>query len=225
RGVARQALNQLDAAVADFSKAVALAPDYAEAYYNRANALRDQRKFEAALADFDKVVAIKPDYAEAYNNRGVALRELKKFDAAIADYDRAIAIKPDAAAAYNNRGIAREQQRQLDAAIADYDKAIAIDPDFAEAYWNKALALLLRGDYATGFQLYEWRLKIPNLKIEPRRFAEPLWLGEEPLHGKTILLHSEQGLGDTIQFCRYVPLVARAGGKIILEVPQALVGL
>jgi hypothetical protein len=224
RGLALHGLKQLEAAIADYDKTLAVEPGYAEAYYNRGNALRDLGKFEAAIADYGKAVALKPDHAEAHNNRGVALRELKQLDAALADYDKAVALKPDAAAAYNNRGIIRQELRQLDGAIADYNKAIALEPDFAEAYWNKALILLLCGDYAAGFKLYEWRAKVSNLNIAPRDFAQPLWLGAEPLRGK-LLLYGEQGLGDTIQFCRYASLLARSGARVVLEVPRPLLGL
>jgi len=225
RGNARQELRQLDAAIADYSKAVAIKPDYAEAYNNRGNALQKLKRLEAAMADYTQAISLKPDYADAYQNRAVALRELQKREAAIADFDKAIAIKPDYADAYKNRGAALHDLKQLEAAIADFDKAIGLRPAYAEAYWNKALTLLLRGDYETGFKLYEWRWKLPHFHSEPRHFVQPRWFGETPLHNKKILLHSEQGLGDTIQFCRYAPLAARAGAQVILEVPPPLVGL
>jgi len=225
RGNALHELKQLDGAVADYGRAIAIRPDYAAAFYNRGNALRDLRKLDAAVADYEKAIALKPDYMEAYYNQGNVLRELRKFDAAIALYDKAISIKPDSAAAYNNRGIARQEPQQLDAAMADFDRAIAIAPDYAEAYANKALIFLLQGDLATGFELYEWRLKIGRSDEMPQRFSQPLWLGVEPLRDKKILLHSEQGLGDTIQFCRYAALVAKAGAEVLLEVPRQLIGL
>jgi len=150
---------------------------------------------------------------------------VKQAIAAIADYDRAISIKPDYAGAYNNRGIARHEQKQLDEAIADFDKAISMKPDYAEPYWNKALTLLLGGDLEKGFELYEWRWKGSKLNLASRNFAQPLWLGEEPLAGKRILLYFEQGLGDTIHFCRYAPLVARMGAQVFLQAQPPLVGL
>ena len=225
RGIARQEAKQLETALADYDKAIALKPDYAEAFYNRGNALREMKALGEAIAAFDKAIALKPDYTEAYNNRGNALQDLKQFEAAIADYDKALAADPDYAEAYYNRGNARRELRQLDAAMADYDKAIAMKPDYASAYWNQALNLLVSGDFQKGFELYEWRWKNPNLQMEPRPFVQPLWLGETALRSKKILLHAEQGLGDTIQFCRYASLAAQAGAEVILEVPQPLVAL
>ena len=115
----------------------------------------------------------------------------------------------------------------MNEAVANYDKAIAIKPDFSDAYWNKSIALLLCGEFKTGWELYEWRWKNEsNDKFTSKStFTQPLWLGVEPLKGKTILLHSEQGLGDTIQFCRYANLVKALGARVLMEVPKSLLSL
>jgi len=180
-----------------------------------------------AIEFLSKAIKINPQFAPCYNNRGIALKELKRLDEALASYDKAISIKPDYAEAYYNRGNALKELKRLDEALASYDKAISIKPDYAEAYWNKSLALLLGGQFAQGWQEYEWRWKNEKLSSykEKRNFHQPLWLGAETLKDKTILLHAEQGLGDTIQFCRYIPLVAQLGAKIILEVQRPLVKL
>jgi len=225
RGVALQELQQLEAAVASFNQALALKPDYAEAYSNRGMALQELRQWDAAVASFNQALTLKPDYAEAYYNRGIALQELSQFDAAIESFNRALSLQPDYAEAYYNRGIALQELRQLDAAVASYDRAIAIQPDFAQAYWNKALTLLLSGNLAAGWDLYEWRWRNAKTELVPRNFPQPLWLGQQPLVGKTLLLHSEQGLGDTIQFCRYATLAAELGARVILEVQAPLLGL
>ncbi|HEY8099799.1 MAG TPA: tetratricopeptide repeat-containing glycosyltransferase family protein [Burkholderiaceae bacterium] len=227
RGLALQALLQLDAALASYDKAIAIQPAYAEAYYNRGNVLQGLKQLHAALASYDKAIAIKREYTKAYSNRGGLLQELKQLDAAIASYDKAIAIKPDFAEAYYNRGNAFQELLQIDVAIASYDKAIAIRPDYAEAHWNKSLALLLAEDFDLGWPEHEWRWKNEKCSAfkEKRNFNQPLWLGEEPLIGKAILLHSEQGFGDTIQFCRYVKLVAALGARVILEVQKPLLSL
>jgi tetratricopeptide (TPR) repeat protein len=206
-------------------KAIEINPKNAAAYSNRGNALKELKRLDEALASYDRAIAIKPDYADAYSNRGIALQELKRLDEALASYDRAIAIKPDYAEAYYNRGNALKELKRLDEALASYDRAIAIKPDYAEAYWNKSLALLLTGLFSQGWELYEWRWKRDTFESPKRNFSQPLWLGAEDLAGKTILLHAEQGLGDTIQFCRYAKLVKALGARVILEVPKPLLCL
>jgi tetratricopeptide (TPR) repeat protein len=224
RGTALKELKRLDEALASYDKAIAIKPDFADAYSNRGNALQELKRLDEALASYDKAIAIKPDFADAYSNRGTALKELKRLDEALASYDKAIAIKPDFTDAYSNRGTALKELKRLDEALASYDKAIAIKPDYADAYLNKSLALLLNGHFMQGLTLYEWRWKTEGLTSH-RNFSQPLWLGVEDLSNKTILLHAEQGLGDTIQFCRYAKLVKARNARVIMEVPSALIGL
>ncbi|MEI7816746.1 MAG: tetratricopeptide repeat protein [Desulfuromonadales bacterium] len=225
RGMALHELKQFDAAVTSYDQAITLKRDYTEACFNRGDALRGLKQFDAAVASYEQAIALKPDYAKAYSNRGMALRELKQFHAAVASYDQAIALKPDYAEACFNRGNALRELRQLDAAVASFDRAIAIKPDYADAYWNKSLILLLDGDLDNGWKFYEWRWKTDKGASKKRNFPQPLWLGKESLFDKTIVLHSEQGLGDTIQFCRYARFVADLGAKVIMEVESPLFGL
>jgi Tfp pilus assembly protein PilF len=222
-GNAQKELGQAQAAMASYDRALALKPDYAEAWSNRGNALLGLQQFEAAIASYERAIAIKPELAEAHANRGFALQELNRLEAAVAAYDTAIALRPNYVPAFTGRGYARQRMLQLDAAIADYERAIAIDPRDAEAHWHKSLALLLGGHFEQGLALYEWRWRRRHLR--PRAFAQPAWLGGGPLQGRTILLHGEQGLGDTIQFCRYASLVAARGARVIMEVPGPLLGL
>jgi tetratricopeptide (TPR) repeat protein/ADP-heptose:LPS heptosyltransferase len=224
-GNALQELKRVEEALASYDRAIALKPDYADAYYNRGNALQELKRVEEALASYDRAIAIKPDYFDAYYNRGNALQELKRVEEALASYDRAIALKPDYAQAYLNRGVALKELKRMEEALASYDRAIALKPDYAEAYWNKSLALLVAGEFAQGWELYEWRWKRETFTSPKRNFSQPLWLGTEDIVGKTLLLHAEQGLGDTIQFCRYAKLVKALGARVILEVPKALLGL
>ena len=183
------------------------------------------RQLERAVELIDKAIKISPNNAAFYSNRGNALQGLKQFDAAIADYDKAIQLKPDLADAYSNRGLALQDLKQFDAAIASYDKAIQLKPDLADAYWNNSLALLRLGDFSRGWELYEWRWRRDDPIFEGRGFTKPLWLGIESLQNKTILIHAEQGLGDTIQFCRYVKSVTSIAAKVVLEVQPSLVKL
>ncbi|HWQ27186.1 MAG TPA: tetratricopeptide repeat protein [Chlorobaculum sp.] len=225
RGIALQALNESEKAVASYDKAIAIKPDFAEAYANRGNALQELNRFDAAAESFDMAIAIKPDVAETHYNRANALKKLKRYESALASYDKAIAIKPDYQEAYHNLGLMRQELNQLDAAVACFDKAIAIKPDYHDASLHKSLALLLGGNFRQGWALYESRHKVSRLAGASRNFTRPLWLGNEPLAGKTVLLHSEQGFGDTIQFCRYARSVADMGARVVLETELPLIGL
>src|SRR6185437_15744895 len=147
--------------------------------------------------------------------------------AALASCDAALALRPDYAQACFERAVILLEIGRADEAMAHYDRAVALKPDFAEAHYNRALAQLLRGDYANGWSNYEWRW--PNadkLFLDgKRRFDSPLWLGKESLAGKRLLVYGEQGLGDVIQFCRFVKSVAKLGATVILEVQTPLVRL
>ena len=225
RGLVLKKLKRVEEALACYDRTIAIKPDYAEAYSNRGLALQELKLLEEALASYDRAIEIKPDYAGAYLNRGLALQELKSLEEALASYDRAIAIKSDYADAYSNRGAVLQELKRLEEALASFDRAIAIKPDYADVYWNKSLAFLVAGEFAQGWELYEWRWKKDTFTSPKRNFSQPLWLGEEDIAGKTILLHAEQGLGDTLQFCRYAMLVAELGAKVILEVQKPLVNL
>jgi tetratricopeptide (TPR) repeat protein len=225
RGNALKELRRVDEAIASYDRAISVNPDYAEAYYNRGNALQELRRAELLVESYDRAIAVKPDYAEAYYNRGNALKELSRAEEALASFDRAIAAMPDYAEAYTNRGNVLQELKRLEEAVASYDCAIAINPDDADAYWNKSFALLLSGNFNLGWELYEWRWRKADTAMRKRNFIQPLWLGVEDLADKTILLHAEQGLGDTIQFCRYASLVKARGARVVMEVPQALVGM
>jgi len=225
RGVALHDLKQLNAAVASYDRAISLKPEYAEAWYNRGNAMQKLEQFADAVESYDKAISLNPEYAEAWSNRGSVLQSLNELNAAVASYDKAIVLKPGHAEAWSNRGLVLHELKQLAAAIESYDKAISLKPEYAEAFLNKALALLSGGDYGLGWEMYEWRWKIDGFFLPGRDVTRPLWLGDDSIEGKTILLHSEQGLGDTIQFCRYARLVADRGARVVLEAERSLIGL
>jgi len=211
------------AALADYNRAVGIRPDFAEAHGNRGNALREMGRHGEALDACNRALALKPDYNEGYNNRGNALIELNRPADALADYDRALEAAPDNVYAWVNRGNALRYLDRAEEAIESFDRAIALAPDLAEAHWNKGLLCLSVGDFARGWAGYEWRWRREG-ELQPREFTQPQWRGET-LVGKTILLHAEQGFGDSIQFIRYLPMVAEKGGKIILEIPDGLAPL
>ena len=222
RGYARRKLGRLEEAVADFTKHLSLLPGHVETQNELGLTLFDLNRYEEALAVYDKMISYHTDKADLFNNRGLVHAELGLFDAALSDYDTALSLRPDFAAALSNRGSLLTELHQFDAAFADYEHALSVAPDFAEAKWNKALHLLRFEDYEAGWRLYESRWKRDKFKHAARQLTEPIWLGEESLNGKSILLHAEQGLGDTIQFCRFAQQVADLGARVILDVQPPL---
>ncbi len=208
-----------------FGRAIALMPNNILVLNNLSGALKDLKRFEEAIVQIERAICIEPDHAQAYSNRGLALEELRQLPAALASYDRAIFINAAHAEAHFNRGNVLKALGQFDAAIANFDIAVSIRPDFAEAQWSRSLALLLVGDFSNGWASYEWRWKWDAFSSPKRNFSQPLWLGAEAIKGKTLLLHSEQGLGDTIQFCRYAKYAADLGANVVMEVPKPLVKL
>jgi tetratricopeptide (TPR) repeat protein len=222
RGDTLRQLKRFDQALVSYDHALALRPDHVETLCSRGMTLHALKRFDEALASYDRALALRPDQAEAFGNRGVTLHELKRYDEALMSYDHALALRLDDAEALRNRGATLHKLKRFDEAVASYDRALAVEPDHAEAHFNKALLRLLKGDFAVGWREYEWRLKTERRLASQRNFTQPRWFGETAIEGKKILLHSEQGFGDTIQFCRYVPLVAERGARVLLEVPAAL---
>ena len=220
RGCAKQGQNQMADALLSFGKAIQTKPDYYDAYIDAGNILRIMNP-AAAVAAYSKAIELKPEGPAPYANCAAALLYLHQFQAAVAHCDRAIELEPSNAGFHINRANALQQLRDTPGALASIDQAIKINPDYAEAHQNKAFIMLEAGRYDEGWALYECRWKTDGNKNEPK-FDQPLWLGAEPLHGKTILLRHEQGLGDTIQFCRYARLVAEKGARVVLQVQRPL---
>lgn len=227
RGNVLRELGRWEAALASYDRAIALAPRYPEAHNNRGVLLNDLHQWAAALASYDQAIAERPDYANAHCNRGVALERIGRLDEALASYNQAIRLDGNFVQALANRGNVQRDLRQLDAALASCERAIALRPDHAEAHQNKAIALLLLGDLQNGWREYEWRWKNERspLMQDKRSYPQPRWLGRPSLSGRTILLQSEQGLGDTLQFSRYATMAAHLGARVVLEAPQPLVSL
>jgi tetratricopeptide (TPR) repeat protein len=224
-GAVRMGQEKFAPALAAFERALAIQPDNIDALNNRGSALRNLKRFADALESYDRVLTLKPDHVEALYNRGNALQGLKRHDEALASFDQALAIRGDYVLALNNRGNSLRILRRYAEALASFDRALAIKPDYAETHWNRSCLQLLLADFAAGWAEYEWRWRTQEFAPWRRDFAAPPWLGETPLDGKTILLHAEQGLGDAIQFLRYLPMVAASGARIVLEVQAPLKAL
>lgn len=209
-------------AVANFTKALGLDPSHVQALNSRGIAYSHLSEFNAALIDFSRAIDINPNSADAFYNRALAYRKLEKFEFAVQDYSKAILINPQHYQAFNNRGMAYKELGKFGEAIADFGHSIAIKPDFADGYWNKALSHLMIEDYENTWELFEYRWLSANFTSPKRNFKQPLWLGKESLAGKKILLHSEQGFGDSIQFCRYITKFDAENCTIFLEVEKPL---
>lgn len=222
RGNALLALGRAQEALSCYDAILARDPRHAAALLNRGSARASLGGAETALADFDAVLALMPGHPLALYNRGNALLDLGRYTQAIAAYDAAIVAAPNHTPAWNNRGRALQALSRHAEALASFDKALALQKDYADAHFNRALSLLTLGDLARGFEQYEWRWKRSGMRDPRRGYGKPLWLGEFPLARKTILLTAEQGLGDTIQFARYAPLIAQSGARVVLEVQPEL---
>lgn len=225
RGIALGRLQRYEDALASYDSAITLKPDYARAYNNRGVVQGELNRFTQAVESYERALALKPDYAEAHNNRGIALGELDRPEEALQSYERAIALNPGYAEALYNRGNALRDLNRHAEAIESYERALALKADYAFAHWNFADCCLLLGDFARGWQEYEWRWKLKLGENRRRDFEQPLWLGTQSLEGRTILLHSEMGFGDTLQFCRYAKEVAALGARVVLEVQPSLLPL
>lgn len=222
-----QQLNRFPEALDSYDRAIKIDPRDAAIHSSRGVLLQKMGRFDAALASYNQAIAANPNHPEGYFNRGTVLAELRDFEGALASYDLAISLKPGLADAYVNRAIALEAIGSIQEAIASVKQGISLKPDLAEAHYNLALASLKAGDLITGWTEHEWRWRAKSGPIfrEKRDFTQPLWLGGDEIAGRTILLYGEQGLGDSLQFCRYAELVAALGARIILEVPQPLVSV
>jgi Flp pilus assembly protein TadD len=211
-------------ALDQFREVVARAPNHGEAHLNSGIAHAALGSMEDAIAEYDRALSLAPGHPVAHYNRGIALYDLGRYADAVDAHDNALATAPGHPGVWLNRGRALAALKRLDDALASYDKAKAIQKDNPDIHFMESLALLTTGDYRQGFEKYEARWRRSGMPEQKSR-GRPLWRGDYSLARKTVLLHAEQGFGDTIQFARYVPQLAASGANVILEVQPELTAL
>ncbi|MGA2997063.1 tetratricopeptide repeat protein [Bradyrhizobium sp.] len=224
-GLALQNVGRFEEAIAHYRNALALVPSHPEILYNLGNAFLALDRITEALASYDEALAVNPSHVGARVNRGNTLLRFNRPADALASYDSALALMPDHPQILTNRGHALRRLDRPQEALISLEAALAKSRDFPEAHFEAALAHLTLGDFKAGWNAYEWRWKTGAFADKRRAFRQPLWLGNAPLAGKTILLHAEQGFGDTIQFIRYAPLLKNSGARVLCEVQPELMSL
>jgi tetratricopeptide (TPR) repeat protein len=217
RGNVYVELGQPELAIADFNKAIKVNPRFYKAIFNRGCTYQAMNKLDLAIQDYKKALIINPKSHEACNNLGAALINFHKFDEALELYTKALSLNPPLPQAYhNNKALILQQIGRIDEALLEYDKAIEIDSNLADARFNRAMCLLTIGDkgnYTHAWGEYQWRYNKTNYKkVE---FSKPELMQDDCLQGKTLFITGEQGIGDTLQFCRYAQLAKDAGAKVI----------
>jgi len=220
-GLILNTLKRYEDAIKYFYEAIKISPKFVEAYCNLSISLCENNQLTDAIDAASKAISLNPKHPEAYNNRGIAYGKMNQHIKAIDDFQCSLKINPIKPETHFNLGNTYRELKQIDKSLENYEAAIKLNPNYAEAYWNMACLNLLNGDYGAGWKLYEWRWKWDGFPSKNRNFSEPIWTGGESLAGKTILIHSEQGLGDCIQFSTYIEEIEGLGAKVLFEVyPQ-----
>jgi Tfp pilus assembly protein PilF len=221
-GLALHTVGRYEEATLWYRQALNVVPNHPEILYNLGNACLALGRFAEARARYDATLASVPAHVGALVNRGNALLRLDEPETALASYDAALAAMPGHPKTLTNRGHTLRRLGRPVEALAEFEKALAAAPEFAEAHFEAAMTHLSLGDFETGWEEYEWRWKTGAFAHQRRSFQAPQWQGREPVAGKTILLHAEQGFGDTVQFIRYAPLLAQMGANVVCEVQSEL---
>ena len=224
-GVILKITGKYDLALSKFNKALHLKPNYAEAYNNKGNLLKKICDKEAAIVAFKKAIRLKPDFAEAQNNLGVILTEIGKPEEAVNYLREALKINPKYAEALNNLGVALKNNGELEKAIVAHKEALKIQENYADAHLNLSFAYLNSGKLKQGLTEYEWRWKTPKGIESQRNFIKPTWDGEANLKNKRILIWSEQGIGETLNWSPYLRILSNLADHCILECKPKLIPL
>jgi tetratricopeptide (TPR) repeat protein len=213
---------ELDYADAAYASVLASDPDHFNALSMLGILAYQTGRAQRAVDLLSRAVAIDPGQPGIHSNLALALNAVGRGRDAIASCDNAIAIDPGCVEAHSNRGNSLWGLGRREEALDSYGRAIALDPGHAQTHWNEGFLRLQLGQFEAGWPKQEWRWRLPHMAAARRTFTQPLWLGKENIAGRTILLHAEQGLGDTIQFCRYARFVAALGATVVLEVQRPL---
>lgn len=224
RAVALQKLRRPLEALASYEQALKLTPPTAQLLTNQGVSHHTLNDPEAALACYARAEALDSTYAPVYTNRGNTLRLLGRFDEAIANFNRALQLQPVYAEAWSNRAATLHEAGRLAEAREAYDRGALLYPSHIETRWNRSLLKLLSGEFEAGLAEYEVRWQRPSNEPD-RHLSIPKWLGEGPVAGLRVLVYPEQGLGDFVQFCRYIDQLIQAGARVVLETPPPLLRL
>lgn len=222
RGVSLSKLKRFEQALESFDQAIALDPAQVTGWWNLALCLEDGGKYAQALQAYDQAIQRKPGFPDAWSGKGSLLRKLKRFDEALAHLDKAIQCNPAFAQAWSNKGVTLAELQRHAEALSCYDRAIQVEPDYADSYCNKSLTQLALGDFEHGwanYHRYRWKAANADPYLHPEL---PELEAVEEARGKNVLVWAEQGLGDTLQFSRYVSLLANVGALVIFEVQPEL---
>ena len=225
RGGILEKLKRYEQALESVGKALALKPREAKLHFTYGRILVMLRRYAEALTNYNNALAIQPNFFDAFVKRAQTLLQLQRPEEALQSFESALAIRSDRIDAIVGRGFALSKINRWREGMACYDQAILLEPRCVEAHGNLALSFLTLGDLAAGWERWEWRWKHANRRKQLRKFPQPRWLGQEPVAGKTVFIYHEQGFGDTIQFVRYIPLLAAEGARVILQVQTPLLSL
>ena len=216
KGNAMLGLGQAHDAVTIYQEALALEPNHSNGSFNLGNAYMDLEAFQEAIEPYRVAVASDLKNPEKHFNLGNALMKAGRFDDCLASFERALSFLPDYVDALCNLASALQSLGRTGEAMLRLQKALSIQPESPDLHWNLALAALQNGDYEIGWCEYEWRWKMPTFINFSRDFKVPAWDGRV-LNGETVFIHTEQGFGDNLQFCRYIPMVVARGARVVLE--------